>query len=385
MSSVIEINDVDRLAGYRLVWNSLLPQTPGASFFQSLDWLEVYWRHFGAAQRLRVLIVYSAGQPIGILPLTIRTEPSRLGNLRTLTYPLDDWGAFFGPIGPNLTATLLAGLGHIRRTARDWDLIDLRWIDELGVDRGRTRRVLELEKFPARGSCMPESMQVDLSNDWDTYWASRTSKWRNNVRRSEKKLAALGPIEHVRYRPAGAACGDGDPRWDLYDACEELARRSWQGSSQDGNTLTHATVRPFLRDAHAAAAKAGTADINLLLSAGRPVAFSYAYQYRGSVFGLRTGYDPALGSCGAGTVLQARMIADSFSRGDHTYDLGADYHDCKRYWQTHLRPVYRYTHFPSDDARMQLLGAKRWLSNKWKRRKAAQLALPLNEGKLVQR
>ena len=53
MIHVEEINDLEQLAGRRLLWNALLPQTRGATFFQSLDWLEVYWRHFGAGQRLR--------------------------------------------------------------------------------------------------------------------------------------------------------------------------------------------------------------------------------------------------------------------------------------------------------------------------------------------
>jgi CelD/BcsL family acetyltransferase involved in cellulose biosynthesis len=55
VSDVREINDLDGLAEYRSAWSDLLDQTPGASFFQSLDWLEVYWRHFGAGQKLRVL------------------------------------------------------------------------------------------------------------------------------------------------------------------------------------------------------------------------------------------------------------------------------------------------------------------------------------------
>jgi CelD/BcsL family acetyltransferase involved in cellulose biosynthesis len=73
MIYVQEINDIRQLAGIRLLWNALLPQTPGASFFHSLDWLEIYWRHFGAGQRLRVLVVSVDGRPLGILPLAVRT------------------------------------------------------------------------------------------------------------------------------------------------------------------------------------------------------------------------------------------------------------------------------------------------------------------------
>ena len=106
MTRVVEINTLEELAGLRLLWNLLVSQTREATFFQTLDWLECYWAHHAERQRLRVLVVYSGERPIGILPLAVLSESTRLGKLRTLTYPLDGWGTFFGPIGPNPTATL---------------------------------------------------------------------------------------------------------------------------------------------------------------------------------------------------------------------------------------------------------------------------------------
>src|SRR4030042_1363916 len=127
MVHVEEINDIYKLSSYRLVWNSLLPQPSGATFFQSLDWLEVYWKHYGEDQHLRVMVVCSNGRPIGILPLVVRTEATRVGPVRVLTYPLHGWGTFYGPIGPNPTATLAAGPRHVRQTPRGSALLDLRW------------------------------------------------------------------------------------------------------------------------------------------------------------------------------------------------------------------------------------------------------------------
>jgi hypothetical protein len=113
------------------------------------------------------------------------------------------------------------------------------------------------------------------------------------------------------------------------------------------------------------AAALGALDLNLLLVDERPVAFNYAYHYRGSVFGLRTGYDARAASEGAGTVLQHAMIEDSFARGDHTYDLGPDYLASKRYWQTEVRTAYRYTHFAAGAPLGQLARAKRMLQQWW--------------------
>ena len=365
MSSVEEINSLQDLARCRLLWESLCPRTPGATFFHTLDWLEVYWRHFGSGQKLRVLVVSAADRPIGILPLVVQTERTRLGPVRILTYPLHGWGTVYGPVGPNPTATLLAGLGHIRRTRRDWDLLDLRWIDKAGADRGRTSRAMEQVGFRPREQAWARAAVVEMSGNWETYWKSRTKKWRHNVRRLRRRLEEKGELSHVRYRPQGEAHGDGDPRWDLYDACVQLSQKSWQGSSSTGTTLCHPSVSAYLRDVHAVAAKQGALDLNLLLVDGNPAAFAYNYHYQGSVYALRVGFDPKLRALGPGTVLQQTVLEESYASGDHLYDMGVGSLDYKRNWQTSPVTSYRYTHFPTADPRAQLLRVKRWFQDRF--------------------
>lgn len=100
-------------------------------------------------------------------------------------------------------------------------------------------------------------------------------------------------------------------------------------------------------------------DLNLLLVDEQPVAFNYAYHYRGYVYRLRSGFDKSWAAEGPGTVLQARMIEDCFARGDRTYDLGPGDSECKRYWHSCARASYRYTYFPVADPFAQLVRAKR--------------------------
>src|SRR5215216_2081204 len=87
MVEIVEVNDIEEVSQYRMLWNSLFRGTPNATFFLTFDWLDTYWRHFGHDQKLRVLIVYSAGEALGILPLCVRTETYRLNKIRVLTYP----------------------------------------------------------------------------------------------------------------------------------------------------------------------------------------------------------------------------------------------------------------------------------------------------------
>ncbi len=364
MTDTQEINGLERLAQFRADWAALLAETPGASFFQSLDWLETYWRHFGAGQKLRVLIVSSAGRPLGILPLVVQREQTRIGRLRVLTYPLHDWGSFYGPIGPEPDAVLVPGLKHLRRGPRDWDVLELRWVDAGGPDRGRTRQAMLDAGFRGYQTIWDRTAMVDLSGTWDQYLAARPAKWRSSFRRTERRIRERGDVTYMRYRPRGAAHEDADPRWDLYGACEEIARRSWQGASTTGTTLSHDSIRPFLREVHEAAARAGAVDLNLLRLDGRPLAFAYNYHCRGQVYGLRAGYDATVSREGAGNLLLAWMIRDSFGRGDRLLDFGVGSLDSKRHFATRIAPIFRYSHFHPTALRAQLLRMKRWVQAK---------------------
>ena len=380
MARVREINSLDELDGYRSAWRRLVAETPGVCFFQTFAWLEAYWRHFGGGDRLRVLIVEDAtGEPLGIVPLRIYHERTRLGPLRVLTYPLHDWGVFYGPIGPDPAATLAEAFAQVRRTRRDWDVFEPRWLGGPRTDLRHTEAALRGAGMGAHPTVWTETAMVDLAGlgDWDTYFAGRTGSLRNNFRRRQKKLGRRGQLRFERYRPRGAKHGETDPRWDLYDVCERLAGRSWQAAMSFGTTLSSEAIRPFLRDVHLHAIDQGAVDLNLLWLDDRPLAFAYNYQLYGHVSGLRVGYDPEFARDGVGSLLWLLSIRDSFARGDWLYDMGAGSLESKRHYRTHIVPVFRFSHYPLATLRPNMLRMKRWADGYLL---GAEAALALDEG-----
>lgn len=356
--SVREVNDILELGELRPLWRDLLSRSPDGTFFHSLEWLECYWRHFGARQRLRVMVVARDGVPIGIAPLAVRREPTRVGPMSFLTWPLDYWGSFFGPLGGERQATLEGALAHVRESRHDWQVCELRWCDHDGDDSGTTEAALARAGLTAYRTNFDTTSLVELSGTWALYLGERGSKFRNNFRRWERRLSEHGAIRHVRYRPRGEEFHDGDPRWDLYDTCEEIARQSWQAGSEDGTTISSPEIRPFLREVHAAAAAAGGVDLNLLYLGERPVAFIYNYHHAGRLYSLRVGFAPELAKDGAGNVLYLRVIEDSFRRGDTFYDLGPGSFEAKRHLKTSLRTIYRHSHY-GPNPRAQILRLRR--------------------------
>lgn len=361
MIEVLEINCPSEAARFAEDWQRLLHRTRGASFLQSREWLDCYWTHFGAGQTMRVLVVLSDKVPMGILPLIVAPEKTRLGAVRVLTYPLRDWATFYGPIGPRPATTLLAGLSHVLRTRRCWDLLDLRSIDD-DSDRGRTPWVLRKLGCAVHPSVWKVTDWVELRHGWDAYLASRSSKFRNNLRRSEHRACQLGRLVYGRYRPRGTEHGDADPRWSLYDECVRLSARTRQGLTPWATTLSHEAVRGFFRDVHAAAARCGALDLNTLHLNGRLIAFTYNYHFAGVVTGMRMGFDPEYASISPGSLVLAFSLRDGAARGDRLLDLGTDRLGYKRSWRTKCQPVTRYAYYPSTSPRAQLL---RWKRRLW--------------------
>ncbi len=366
MAQVIEVHSLEELDHYRLLWRDLFHATPGATFFQTCEWLEVYWRHFARDQQLKVLVVELAGQAVGIVPLVVRRVPHRLATLRTISYPLDDWATTYGPIGPHQTASLMMAMGHLASRPRDWDSLELRAIAD-DRDRGRTARAMSLAGLPGTRSDYQSSSMIAMQGTWEDYLATRNRKVRHEIVRQLRRADEEAQLEFVRHRPAPFGHGDGDPAWDLYDECELVASASWQAEAADGNTLCHSTFRSFYRDAHAAAARLGMVDVALARLAGRPVAFLYSYHHAGRVFGMRMGFDPSTGQSGLGMQLLLTLLRDSFARGDQSFEMGPGDQRYKYRLRTHVATTSRLVHIPDTALKGQLVRATQWLGTRGRR------------------
>ena len=259
----------------------------------------------------------------------------RIGSVRVLTYPMDGWGTFYAPIGPQPTATLLAGLRHIAATPRDWDLVDLRWVDADGLDKGRTRQALRGAGLAGAATAVdasgPDRIVERLGSvlvEPGARLAARSRSIAATARLNAENwnTSAIGRPEHL----AATAIRGG-----TYTMPAKKSRGG-VGKAHRPTARRSATNRcaSYLRDAHESAAAAGGVDLNLLRIDGRPAAFAYNYHFAGQVYGLRAGFDPAVAPSGSGTVLLRLMVEDSFRRGDERIDLGPDSLEYKRRWAT---------------------------------------------------
>lgn len=368
MTDVVEVNDLTTLRAYHLAWTALHGETPGASFFQTFEWFETYWQHYGAGKRMRVLVVRSENRPIGIVPLVEQTELTTVGPVRVLTYPLDSWGSWYGPIGACPAAVLALAMRHLVDGPKTWEVLRPRWIARETADRGRTETAMRVAGMRPWIEQEATTSVIELGGfaDWDDYLASRSSKVRHEIRRQRRRLEQTYQVDYTRYRTESVGSGGGDPRWDLYEQCVAVAERSWQSSSKSGNTITHSGVADFMQDIHESAARIGMVDMSLLYLDEQPVAYLYNLCCHGEVTGLRMGYDREL-PVGAGSVLLGYMIEDSLSRGDVRIDLGAGGEPYKKRLATTTASSSRLTYVAPRAIRPRALQAARWCLNRFRK------------------
>lgn len=310
MISVAEMSSFDELASLRVTWKEMWDATRDVSFLQSWEWLRSYWRLRGQGQTLRTLVISMNAKPVGIVPLVIRPVQTALGTARVLSWPLREHGLFYGPVGPNPSASLAAALKHVAGTRRDWNVIELGHIDEYGADRGRTVTAMQISGLTPRITARRQHPVVILDGSWDAYLGSRTVECRRNLHQATLLLERDGPVSFHRWRPGGQASGETMRHWDYYRCLEDIADSQRPRSGRPGGCDVE-----LLKDLHPAAVDAGAVDFSLLTVAGRPAACACSYVAAGC---LETQFLSAAEPLAAPamTVLIGQMLRDSFMRGD---------------------------------------------------------------------
>lgn len=355
--TICEINDPARLSDLAIAWDRLHRRTPGATFFQTLEWLTITLRHFKREQKLRVLVISEGDEPVGIVPFTVRTEAFRLGPLRVLSFPLDGWGTFYGPIGKEPVGLMQDALEHIRRQPRDFDVIDFRYLCEQAdhfpeLAQAITHQPLKFFERPRM-----EVPIVELADSWEEFTKSKSKNWRRGMKREQERARQHGKLRYVRYR-TDIETGRIDPRWDLFEQSRTVAQRSWQSQSPMEAAFCSSRVTSLLRDLHVEAALNGMLDMNLLYLDERPVAFLYNYVCREHVYCLRSGYDASCPAKGLGTILLAECIEDSHNRGDVQINFGPGKQDYKLRFATEIQRAMTVTHYNPWGVHTQMLATR---------------------------
>lgn len=351
MFQVAEITTLEELQTYRITWEELWGRGREKRFSTSYHWMETYFRNHPEREP-KVLVVTLAGKTIGILPLCVKKVATKLGPLRVLTYPLDGWGCWYGPIGPNSAATLTAGMRYLTTSRRDWGFIDLPYIDRDRHDLGRTRTAARNMGWSTSERVWDDVTLIELSGSWADFLEDKRNDVMDEILASESLLAKAGQVEFLRYRSGVRAegeqfrnAGSDDLLWHYRKLLQQAGRtEDWQE----------------LEDFAAAAERREALDLCCLLLDGRPVAATLGTKSANTLEVARSVSAPLSGMTASDveSVLWGRLLEDGLLRGDLACEVCPQCESAAvaaSRWSTAIMQSFRYSMAPWSHLRSSLL------------------------------
>lgn len=297
------------IAELRKPWTELAQHS--GNVFSTWEWATAWMGHLGKDERPAVLGCRDPdGRLVAILPLCVDYERP-LKVVRLIGHgPADE----LGPIcaREHMSAAVEALVGRLaERSERSTVFLAERLSDS--YDWHRTLRGVELGREP--------SPIVEVAGqDWDGYLAARSSNFRSQVRRKERKLIR----EHgLAYR----LCDDPDRLVDDMRSLFALHRSRW---GPGGSDVFTGPLGEFHQEFAALALERGWLRLWLAEADGRPVAGWYGFRYGGDEWFYQSGRDPEWEERSVGSVLLAHTLREAIGDGVARYRLlrgGESYKD----------------------------------------------------------
>jgi CelD/BcsL family acetyltransferase involved in cellulose biosynthesis len=268
--------------------------------FATPEWCEAWLRHIGGDLRLHLFAGRWADRTLAaIVPLVV-ARGRYVRKARFLGFgPSNELGPISAPENREAAASLLRQALAVTR--QEWDV----FIGEYLPGGGWDRRVGAI--LVARTS---DPVVRGPWGSWDEYLASRSSNFRQELRRKERRLAERG-LTFREVREESELDG-------ALDVLFELHRERWgnQASRWFGGRET------FQREFDRVAFERGWLRVSVLELEGRPVVAYQGLRFGDSEWSYQFGRDTSEDSSSVGLIATAHAVRRSMEEGATAFRLG---------------------------------------------------------------
>lgn len=293
---LLDIEAADGFDELRESWTALAERS--GNLFSTWEWATTWWKHYGDDRPLLLRTCRDADRAIvAILPLYLAfARPVRVARLIGHG-PSDQLGPVCTTGQPGVAAALAGSGAEI-----GWDVLLL---DRLAAD-GSTA------ELGGHGLLHESSPTIAIEGlDWDGYLAGRSSNFRSQVRRKERKL--------IRDHGLGYRLSDDPARLgEDMDTLFRLHQARWE---HDGSGALEGVRQAFHREFAELALERGWLRLWLAEIEGQPVAAWYGFRFAGADWYYQFGRDPAWDQASVGLVLLAHTVRDAIEAGQREYKL----------------------------------------------------------------
>jgi CelD/BcsL family acetyltransferase involved in cellulose biosynthesis len=308
-------------------WEDLLASIPGASIFNTWDYLAPWWRAFGGRQRLLVLAFHDATSKLmGLAPLAFSVK--RIAGMRVRVVRLMGDGNYSDHLDilarPGAEEGVAAALVEFlaKRTSL-WDICELNTLPSLSPCGGQVLRQLGTEGWPHLTYSRPAAM-VLLPESWEVYLKLISAMEREKIGRFSRRLER-------KYKARFYKCRIQDEVNTCLEHLFRLHQKRWELRGEPGS-FRPVECRNFFKELSRSLLDRGQLEFWLLELDGQAVAALFGLRYRDAVYALQGGFDPDYSANSVGYVLTAYILKQLRAAGIRRYDFLAGSSPAKTRW-----------------------------------------------------
>ncbi len=298
------------------------------------DCLSLFLATFAKSQRFETACVHDQGDLIAALPMVIRV---RCG-ISVASLPLNPWMK---------CGDLMASKSRCNK--RDFDeladkalatgawLLDFSWACE-------TQAWCQFVEALQRRGCYVDRRHmfdvgtIAVEGDWDTYWSSRSSNHRKQMRSNLRKLEQVGNVTFDRHRHIA----DDTALGQLMSEAFFVENLGWKGN-ENSSVRSHPAIERFYRSAGTYLNESGMLELQFLRVDGRPIAFEWGYLDQGVYHSHKVGFDPEFARYSPGQLLLYKQLQCWFAGNEvHQVDTMGILSEATARWTNGQYSLNRY-------------------------------------------
>jgi CelD/BcsL family acetyltransferase involved in cellulose biosynthesis/peptidoglycan/xylan/chitin deacetylase (PgdA/CDA1 family) len=327
-------DDVGSLSGK---WNDLLTDSASNTIFLTWEWIDAWWKNYGANRPLFVLSAWDGDSFEGVAPFYIDQLSRWDGKWKWLRFIGDgshDSDYLDCIVRRERENEVVESFFQFLESHRNrWDFLELHGTPEGSPCLRAFTSQAKARSWNFSSDTIP-CATLALPGDWNEYLKLLKPRFRTKVRSTlnyfEEKVGAVplqctDPTELLRWLP------------NLFD----LHTRRWQTKNKTG-VFRGLAKQNFYRDVSEASLRKGWLAFHRLDWGERPLALQYGFQYNNRFFLLQEGYDPEFGALRPGMALRGWLMRHWIDAGLTEYDFLAGTASYKLEWGGQIKQSVRF-------------------------------------------
>lgn len=325
MLEVELVSEEDRFDTLRREWNDLWATSASRSAFLSYDWIRCCWQELRHENHLRIIVVRDHGAALFIAPLmksrrNLRGLPAIC--LTFIEHPENQTADFLVHSSDQEGRGLRECFRYLRNSVRGWHLLSLDKIAGTSPTVQHLRGMSTSSESKSELKSSHKAYYLALSGSWETYLATRSSRFRKTLRNIVNRVDRLGNVSVQSYATTRLSA-------KVLEQIFAISEASWK--SGDGIAMTSQRLK-FFTELIANPAGEPKVQVWVLEFDGVPVASEIQILDDRTVYALRSDYDERYAEYSPGVYLQHVILKQLFDGQEEVYNFGVGLNPYKSRW-----------------------------------------------------